>query len=139
MPKMKVLSSARHVCENDDNARVAGARFLLVAIGGAVGSVLRYTAAIFFGARPLTAFAVNILGSFLIGVLASMSYEQKTRLLFGTGVLGGFTTFSAWQLEALSASQTEAAPLQACLILFGSLGVGFAACWVGYAFGQRMR
>lgn len=113
--------------------------YLLVAFGGAAGSVLRYAAAVLFGARPLTTFAVNVLGSFLIGLLASVSYEPRTRLLFGTGVLGGFTTFSAWQLEALTASQTEAAPLQACVILFGSVGAGFIACWLGYALGQRLR
>ena len=139
MPKMKILSPYGARVKIIHNARVAGAPLSASCHwrGGGVG--LRYSAAVLFGARPLTTFAVNILGSFLIGVLASMSYEPKTRLLFGTGVLGGFTTFSAWQLEALSASQTEAAPLQACLILFGSLGVGFAACWVGYACGQRMR
>jgi fluoride exporter len=113
--------------------------YLLVAIGGAVGSVLRYAAAILFGARPLTTFAVNILGSFLIGLLASISYEPRTRLLFGTGVLGGFTTFSAWQLEALTSWHTEAAPVQAGVILLGSLSAGFVACWLGYALGQRLR
>ena len=113
--------------------------YLLVAVGGAVGSVLRYAAAVLFGARPLTTFAVNILGSFLIGLLASISYEPRTRLLFGTGVLGGFTTFSAWQLEAVTAWHTEGAPLQTGVILFGSLGAGFTACWLGYALGQRLR
>jgi CrcB protein len=113
--------------------------YLLVAIGGAVGSVLRYGAAVLFGARPLTTFAVNVLGSFLIGLLASSSYEPRTRLLLGTGVLGGFTTFSAWQLEAITAWHTEAAPLRACVILFGSLGTGFTACWLGHALGQRLR
>jgi CrcB protein len=113
--------------------------YLLVAIGGAVGSVLRYSASVLFGANPLTTFAVNISGSFLIGLLASTSIDAKTRLTVGSGVLGGFTTFSAWQLEAVSAARAEGAPVQAFAILFGSLGVGFAACWMGYAVGHRLR
>jgi fluoride exporter len=113
--------------------------YLLVAIGGAVGSVLRYSASVLFGARPLTTFAVNISGAFLIGLLASTSIDAKTRLAIGTGVLGGFTTFSAWQLEAVSAARAEGAAIQAFAILFGSLSVGFAACWMGYAVGQRLR
>ena len=113
--------------------------YLLVAFGGAIGSVLRYSASVFFGARPLTTFAVNISGAFLIGLLAATTVDAKTRLAFGTGLLGGFTTFSAWQLEAVSAARAEAAPFQALAILFGSLGIGFAACWTGYAIGQRLR
>jgi fluoride ion exporter CrcB/FEX len=54
-------------------------------------------------------------------------------------LLGGFTTFSAWQLEAVSAARAEGAPIQAFGILFGSLAVGFAACWMGYVLGQRLR
>ena len=104
-----------------------GVPYVLVAIGGALGSVLRYAASTLFGARPLTTFAVNISGAFLIGLLASTTLDEKTRLAFGTGVLGGFTTFSAWQLEAVSAARAEAEPVQAFIILFGSLGVGFAA------------
>src|SRR5688572_6128252 len=81
--------------------------YLLVFVGGAVGSVLRYHAAVLFGARPLTTFAVNVTGSFFIGLLAAVIDDPRTRLLLGTGVLGGFTTFSAWQFEALLAGRME--------------------------------
>ena len=113
--------------------------YLLVAAGGAIGSILRYSASVLFGARPLTTFAVNISGAFLIGLLASTTLDAKTRIALGTGVLGGFTTFSAWQLEAVSAARAGGGPMPAFMILFGSLGAGFVACWAGYALGQRLR
>ena len=113
--------------------------YTLVAIGGAVGSALRYHAAVIFGARPFTTFLVNITGAFLIGVLTAVTSDTRLRLLVGTGILGGFTTFSAWQLEALVASRSRTGQLEALLILFGSLAAGFSACWAGYASGQRLR
>ena len=115
-----------------------GMTFWLVAIGGAIGSALRYYSYSAFGARPLTTFAVNISGSFLIGILAAATNNTNARVFLGTGILGGFTTFSAWQLEAFTSSQHKAGAATALTILFGSLAVGFAACWCGYALGQRL-
>jgi CrcB protein len=112
--------------------------YILVALGGAIGSALRYHAAIVWGARPLTTFAVNISGSFAIGVLAASVSHPLLRLFIGTGVLGGFTTFSAWQLEALSASQARGGSATSLTILLGSLACGFAACWTGYVLAQRV-
>ena len=115
-----------------------GMAFWLVAIGGAIGSALRYYSYNTFGARPLTTFMVNISGSFLIGLLTAATSNSGARVFLGTGILGGFTTFSAWQLEAFTASQHKAGAASALTILFGSLAVGFAACWCGYALGQRL-
>ena len=91
-----------------------------------------------FGARPLTTFWVNMIGSFLIGVLTAVTSNAYMRVLLGTGILGGFTTFSAWQLEALAASHGKATSMLSLMILFGSLAFGFAACWSGYSVGQRL-
>jgi fluoride exporter len=110
----------------------------LVAIGGGIGSALRYYSYIVLGARPLTTFSVNIIGSFLIGMLAATTSNVPARVFLGTGILGGFTTFSAWQLEAFSASQSKAGVAASLTILFGSLAVGYAACWSGYALGHRL-
>jgi CrcB protein len=112
--------------------------FWLVALGGAMGSALRYYAYTHFGARPFTTFAVNITGSFLIGLLTATTSSGAVRVFVGTGILGGFTTFSAWQMEALVASHGKAGTATSLTILFGSLAVGFAACWFGYALGQRL-
>ncbi len=82
---------------------------LLVALGGAVGSVLRYLTGLYalrwFGhGFPWGTFAVNFVGSFAIGCMAEallrgLGPQTELRLLIVTGVLGGFTTFSAFSLD----------------------------------------
>lgn len=84
--------------------------FLLVAAGGAIGAALRHSAglgAVRLGltAWPYATFLVNVVGSLLMGLLVgwlahrSGAGSHETRLFFATGVLGGFTTFSAFSLE----------------------------------------
>src|SRR4051794_26899609 len=115
-------------------------RFLLVAAGGATGSVVRYWAATQFGARASTTFWVNITGSFLIGLVASLTdaADVRLRLLLATGFLGGYTTFSAWQLEALYSAKTGNGA-ESGAILFGSLAAGFVAVYAGSFLGTRLR
>ncbi|MBK1662007.1 fluoride efflux transporter FluC [Paracraurococcus ruber] len=77
---------------------------LLVAGGGAVGSVLRYAlstwAILAVGTGfPWGTLAVNVIGSAAIGVLGGLGVDGGWRLLLVTGLLGGFTTFSAFSLE----------------------------------------
>ena len=85
-------------------------KLLLVAAGGAVGSVARYMVGV--GAMrvmgpgwPHGTFTVNILGGFLMGCLVSWlahrgaASGENWRLLLGVGVMGGFTTFSSFSLE----------------------------------------
>ena len=85
-------------------------KFLLVALGGAVGSVARYvlggwTLRGFGPGWPYGTFAANIIGGGLIGLLAGYlafkggADQERLRLLLQVGVLGGFTTFSAYSLE----------------------------------------
>jgi len=81
-----------------------------VAAGGAVGAVLRYllvTASSSLGAGfPFGTLLVNVIGSFAIGALAATSIAGDSvsaqRLFFQTGLLGAFTTFSAFSLDTLS-------------------------------------
>ena len=72
---------------------------LQVALGGAVGSVLRFLAFQIVPA-PWGTMAVNVLGSFLIGLLFVPAARLGLSVLLLTGVLGGFTTFSAFSLDA---------------------------------------
>ena len=113
-------------------------RYGFVALGSAAGGLLRYAAALHFGARASTTFVVNITGSFLIGVLAASVADPRWRLLLGAGFLGGYTTFSTWQLEALLSTHAEDGR-GAAVNLFGSVAAGFAAVVLGYAAGLRLR
>ena len=113
--------------------------WLLVCVGGAAGSLLRYCAGLFFGPRATTTFAVNIIGTFLLGVLTAITEDPRIRLLLGTGLLGGFTTFSTWQLEVYAAAHIDGGSKQALWILFGSLAAGSVSCWIGFSVGARLR
>lgn len=84
---------------------------LLVALGGGLGSMLRYMVgrwALGFGAGlPLGTWTVNIVGGFAMGMLAGWlaragATGEGLRLFLGVGVLGGFTTFSAFSLEVFA-------------------------------------
>jgi CrcB protein len=109
-----------------------------VALGGALGAVLRYLTSV--GAMrlvgpgfPWATMTVNVLGSFAMGVLVVvLAREGGTRLapFFMTGVLGGFTTFSAFSLDALTLYERGQAGLAAGYVVASvllSLGAIFAA------------
>lgn len=115
--------------------------FLLVSFGGAVGSVLRYSVGLWLkpasGATfPLSTFVVNVVGAFVIGMLAGWSGRQgwigsAAWTLLATGLCGGFTTFSAFSLEGARMLEGGAAGM-ALLYLGGSVVVGVLLCAAGY-------
>ena len=103
----------------------------LVALGGAVGAVLRYAVSVqgvlWFGLHfPWGTLAVNVIGSAGIGALGALPLPQEARLLLITGLLGGFTTFSAFSLEAMVL--WHRAPWLAALYVVLSLALGLATC-----------
>lgn len=114
---------------------------LLVALGGALGSVLRWLTTEWISrCTPASAFpwgtlVVNALGSFMIGAIMTLSTERSAlgpelRLLLVTGVLGGFTTFSAYSYETLAllrGGQLVAGGLYA----LGSVALGLVAAFAG--------
>lgn len=115
-------------------------QILLVALGGAVGSVCRYLVAV--GALrlmgpsfPWGTLAVNVAGSFAIGILAELIVARfgasaELRLLLITGFLGGFTTFSAFALDAVTLFE-RGASLAAATYLALSIGASIAAAIAG--------
>ena len=101
---------------------------LIVALGGGLGAWLRFIATrlIASTAFPYATLTVNLLGSFamglLVGALARAGGNETARLLLGVGVLGGFTTFSAFSLEIVTLAQRGnmgGAALYAALSLAG--------------------
>jgi fluoride exporter len=114
--------------------------FLLVAAGGAVGSVLRFGATLLairhlgFG-FPWGTLAVNVTGSIAIGVVAALGVDGPWRVFLIPGLLGGFTTFSAFSLETLSLWQR--AWWLAVLYVSASLCGGFAGFAAGHALAAR--
>ncbi len=104
-----------------------------VALGGALGSVLRFLTVAAFGA-PLATLAVNVVGSFLMGagfVLLAGRGSVAGPLLM-TGVLGGFTTFSAFSLDTLKLWQSGQA-VQAAAYVAASVGLSLLAVAAGAA------
>ena len=104
---------------------------LLVALGGAVGSVLRYLISSINTSFPWGTFTVNVLGSLLIGLLVGfvskglLSPEMK--LLLVTGFCGGFTTFSTFAFGMMKAGDV----LLMALYVGASVIIGILAVWGG--------
>lgn len=101
----------------------------LVALGGAAGSVLRYLALMAVPA-PWGVMAINVLGSFLIGLVFVPVGRMGLSPLVMAGLLGGFTTFSAFSLDALRL-WTAGAFGQAAIYVAGSVGLSLLAVAAG--------
>jgi CrcB protein len=127
------------------NGTLAGA--LVVAAGGAVGSVLRAlltwsVAARTDGATMPATLAANVLGSFVLGVVVQLggttgAPSPAWRLFLTTGVCGGFTTFSTFSFEAVSAFEDGRAGIAIGYALL-SLVAGALAMWGGLALGRAL-
>ncbi len=117
---------------------------LLVFLGGGTGALLRFLVGLGFlrlGATfPVGTFAINVTGSLGLGLLyGALTHHHPTHpwtLFLGTGVLGGFTTFSTFELEAWSLIQRGEARL-AVLYLASSVILGLAATFLGIWLGKR--
>lgn len=108
-------------------------------LGGAIGATARLGVATILAQAslgfPWATLSINLLGSFLIGVLAAYGLSEPGRAFFLTGVLGGFTTFSSFSLEAsglLLQDRLGAAIAYAAASLFG----GVIAALLGIAWGR---
>ena len=120
---------------------------LHVALGGAIGAVLRYQTGRglthWLGAQTVTAFpwatlTVNIVGSFAMGLLAGFLARhghggEQWRLFIGVGLLGGFTTFSAFSLEAVALWQ-RGDQLAAGVYVLASVAASVGGLLIGLAF-----
>lgn len=116
----------------------------LVVLGGALGTLSRFGvngALPDDGLLPLATFAVNVVGSFALGVLLAAVLTRRAeslRLLLGTGFLGAFTTYSALAVETDTLLRGGHLAL-ALVYAAGSLIVGLVAALAGVAVGSRAR
>ncbi|MEJ8650538.1 fluoride efflux transporter CrcB [Streptomyces sp. MS1.AVA.3] len=111
----------------------------VVAVGGAIGALARYGAALLWptgnAAFPWTTLTVNAVGCALMGLLMVVITEVRpahrlVRPFLGTGILGGFTTFSTYAVDIqrlVGAGQ----PAEALAYLAGTVLVALAAVWAG--------
>lgn len=118
-----------------------------MATGGAAGSVLRYLVSGFaqraiapgtgvLASFPAGTLVVNVTGSLLIGLLAGLAESRallgpEARLLLVTGLLGGYTTFSAFSLETLVLLRAGQAVMAVATVSLQVL-LGVAAAWAGF-------
>ncbi len=124
---------------------------VLVFLGGSVGTAARAALSAVIPALPIAGAAVppatglaNVVGAFLLGLLlAGLMVRQpespgrrRARLLLGTGLLGGFTTYSALTVETITLVST--APAVAIAYPLGSVLLGLVAAWFGIAAGARI-
>ncbi len=120
----------------------------LVALGGALGSVLRFVAA---GAAhrllpgllfPVGTLAVNLAGSLAIGLIGGLAETRQflapdLRVFLFTGVLGGFTTFSAFAFESLGLA-LDGAWWRLGVNVLAQVALGLGAAWAGYWIGRAI-
>ncbi|MBA4179435.1 MAG: fluoride efflux transporter CrcB [Anaerolinea sp.] len=115
-------------------------RLALVIAGGGLGSALRYLVGSVVASHagsgfPWGTFAINVAGSFLIGIIATLADEPgsvgpSARVFLVVGVLGGFTTFSAFSLETVRLLE-DGQVTRALVYIGGSAGLAIFAAALG--------
>jgi len=121
---------------------------LLVGAGGCIGSIARYMSVTSVERKinstlPLGTLTVNILGSFLLGLLLAVimrktgTHAVEWKLFLGTGFCGGFTTFSAFTLENMNLFEHKF-PGTALLYISISVIGGLLAVWSGFALARNI-
>ncbi|MBP6024222.1 fluoride efflux transporter CrcB [Ferruginibacter sp.] len=112
--------------------------FLLVGLGGAIGSMLRYAISLLVTVKqfPYGTFIVNIAGSFIIGAVLALSlknelFSNNWKIFLATGICGGFTTFSAFAAENMALLQSGKYGI-AFIYIMASLLLGIAAVVLGF-------
>lgn len=86
--------------------------YIMVLVGGSCGAVCRFAVSslikrVISSEFPIATLLINMIGSFLIGILTAAHPGNFNQLLLGTGFMGGFTTFSTFQYENISLFQKK--------------------------------
>lgn len=122
-------------------------KYLMVGIGGFLGSVARYWVGVAIGNRmgtrfPYGTFAINITGSFLLGLIMTVlvektNWDPNLRFLVPIGFIGAYTTFSTFEWETFRSAQ-DGQILVALLNVVLSVVIGFLAVWGGVITGRAI-
>jgi fluoride exporter len=107
---------------------------LLVAVAGAFGVLSRYliSSAVHGDALPWVTAAINVAGSFLLGMLVVAHWASpQMRAALGVGFLGGFTTFSTWTVQAFLDAEAGD-PIRGLVLVAVSVVLGLAAAAAGF-------
>jgi CrcB protein len=122
-------------------------KYLMVGVGGFLGSVLRFWLGSYIGGRlgarfPYGTFVINATGSFLLGMIvtvlaAKAHWSPNWRYLIPIGFIGGYTTFSTFEFETLRLAQ-DGQMLMAILNVTLSVVVGFVGVWAGAIAGRAI-
>lgn len=108
---------------------------VLMAFAGAAGVLSRYGLSQAVGSPPWAIVGVNVLGSFLLGLLAGLGASDDVRTVVGVGFLGGFTTFSTFSLDVWS-DLDAGRPGRALAVVGLSVVLGVAAAGAGWTAGR---
>lgn len=115
-------------------------KILLIGIGGAIGSILRYVVSgldykFSYGIFPVSTLVVNLAGSLVIGFLWALfeqiSVSSNIRMFIFMGILGGFTTFSTFALENFNLIRDGEKNIALVNVLISTI-LGIAFVFVGY-------
>ena len=122
-------------------------RVVLVAVAGAVGALARYAIGVAAGptdagagAFPWATFAINLAGSFVLGLVLAVApgrWSPDVTVAVATGLLGAFTTFSTFSNETMALVRAGHAPVAAAYVV-ASVLVGLAAAAAGHAAGRAV-
>jgi fluoride exporter len=122
-------------------------KYLLVAMGGALGSVLRFWASSYISERlgtrfPYGTFVINVTASFLIGFIVTLlaartEWSPNWRYLIPIGFIGGYSTFSTFEYESFRAFQGGGLVTAAANIVL-SIVFGFFSVWLGVIAGRTI-
>ena len=116
-----------------------GSTILFIGIGSFIGGICRYLLSLLVQSRfalhfPLGTLIVNVIGCLLIGVVFGLAEKgmvtDEWRLFLATGILGGFTTFSAFSNETIGLLRTGQ-PGYALVYVTASVAIGLLATYIG--------
>lgn len=120
--------------------------WILVALGGAIGTLLRFgvtkLSVLYMGNTYTGTFLVNVTGSLLLGVFIGWSLTKSTDLnhlrhFIAIGILGGYTTFSTLTLESLQLLETGSLS-KAGLNIIANMTIGLLSAYAGFQLGRTI-